>query len=84
MNKDMDTDMKTESEAANAKRLQQLEEMLAHLTRITDDLSEVIARQDGEIIRLTQRVDMLMRTAAEQQLDGGGTVPLADQRPPHW
>lgn len=65
-------------------RMSKLEESLAHLTRLTDDLSEVIARQDQEIIRLNRRVEMLMRQAAERESDSGGTIPLADQRPPHW
>ncbi|WP_207099579.1 SlyX family protein [Paracoccus shandongensis] len=65
-------------------RFQQLEETLAHLTRVTDELHEVIARQDGEIALLTRRVEMLMRFAAEQQADAEGQIPLADQRPPHW
>ncbi|RNF35734.1 SlyX family protein [Paracoccus methylarcula] len=65
-------------------RIEHLEEALAHLTRLTDDLSEVIARQDTEIARLTRRVEMLMRAEAEREADTGGTAPLADQRPPHW
>lgn len=65
-------------------RIEHLEEALAHLTRMTDDLSEVIARQDAEITRLTRRVEMLMRTEAQREADSGSTVPLADQRPPHW
>ena len=65
-------------------RLTQLEETTAHLTRVVEDLSEVIARQDGEIALLRHRLQMLMERAAEQELDAGGTVPLADQKPPHW
>ncbi|SIS98702.1 SlyX family protein [Paracoccus saliphilus] len=65
-------------------RIEHLEEALAHLTRLTDDLSDVIARQDTEIARLTRRVEMLMRAEAEREAEAGGTVPLADQRPPHW
>ena len=65
-------------------RIRQLEETLAHLTRVTEDLHEVIARQDTEIATLTRRVEMLMRFAAEQQAGADGTIPLADQRPPHW
>ncbi len=61
-----------------------LEEQVAHLTRIVDELSEVMARQDTEITRLTRRVEMLMSREAERELGEGGTVPLADQRPPHW
>ncbi|MDB6180601.1 SlyX family protein [Paracoccus fistulariae] len=66
-------------------QIRQLQETVAHLTRLTEELNEVIARQDGEIARLTRRVDMLWRHAAEQQADAeSGAIPLADQRPPHW
>lgn len=67
-----------------AARIDRLEETLAHLIRVTEDLSEVIARQDGEIARLSRRQDLLMRAAAERESEAGGTIPLADQRPPHW
>ncbi|WP_394355460.1 hypothetical protein [Meridianimarinicoccus sp. MJW13] len=33
---------------------------------------------------LTRRVAMLMQREAERESDLGGTVPLADQKPPHW
>ncbi|MGR3198580.1 MAG: SlyX family protein [Paracoccus sp. (in: a-proteobacteria)] len=65
-------------------RLHQMEEALAHLARLTDDLSEVIARQDRDIARLTHRLDLLMQAEAERQADQTGTIPLADQRPPHY
>ncbi|MEJ6392494.1 SlyX family protein [Gymnodinialimonas sp. 2305UL16-5] len=61
-----------------------LEEQVAHLTRTVDDLSEVVARQDTEIARLTRRVTMLMQREAEREVDGSGGIPLADQKPPHW
>ncbi|MEL6644383.1 MAG: SlyX family protein [Pseudomonadota bacterium] len=61
-----------------------LEEQIAHLTRTVDELSDIVARQSGEIDRLTHRVRMLMEREAERELDAGGTVPLADQKPPHW
>lgn len=72
MDKDMD------------RRIARLEEALAHQTRATDELSEVIARQDAEIASLSRRVALLLRRAAQTELDQGGTIPLADQRPPHW
>ncbi|MCG6111026.1 MAG: SlyX family protein [Paracoccus sp.] len=65
-------------------RLHQLEEALAHLTRLTEDLSEVIARQDRDLSRLTARVDRLTQAEAERQADAPGSIALADQRPPHW
>lgn len=61
-----------------------LEERIAHLTRAVEDLSDVVARQAGEIEVLERRVRMLMARAAEAELDAGGTVALGDQRPPHW
>lgn len=67
-----------------AARVERLEEALAHLTRVTEELSEVIARQDTDLGRVTRRLEMLMQSAAERELDAGGTIPLADQRPPHW
>ena len=62
----------------------ELEEQIAHLVRTVEDLSEVVARQDAEIATLTRRVEMLMMREAEREVDGGGTVPVADVKPPHW
>ncbi|WP_376871329.1 SlyX family protein [Albirhodobacter sp. R86504] len=63
---------------------QEIEEQIAHLTRTVDDLSDVIARQEREIARLARRVGLLLEREAEREADGAGTIPLADQRPPHW
>jgi SlyX protein len=70
-------------EAAMARETQ-LEERIAYLERVAEDLSEVVARQDTEIARLARRVEMLMQREAEREVDAGGTVALADQQPPHW
>lgn len=61
-----------------------LEEQIAHLTRAVDDLSETVARQEGEIATLTRRVAMLMHREAERQSDEGGSVSFGDERPPHY
>ncbi|SCX99850.1 SlyX family protein [Paracoccus tibetensis] len=65
-------------------RLTALEETLAHQARMIDDLSEIVARQGAELDRLARRLGMLMEAEAQRQLDTGGTIPLADQRPPHY
>ncbi|WP_413868823.1 SlyX family protein [Albidovulum sp.] len=65
-------------------RLERAEEELAHLRRAVDDLSDVVARQTREIEALTRRVAILVERAAEAEAAAGGTVPLADQKPPHW
>jgi len=64
--------------------MQDIEEKLAHLERVVDDLSGVVARQQDEIDRLTRRVEMLMQREAERDTAGGDSVILTDQRPPHW
>jgi len=64
--------------------MQDLEERIAHLTRQVEDLSDVVARQADEITTLQRRVLRLMERAATAEASGGASVPLADQRPPHW
>jgi SlyX protein len=61
-----------------------LEETVAHLSRIVEDLSEIVARQEREIDLLKRRVGLLLEREASREADAGGTIPLADQRPPHW
>lgn len=64
-------------------KLQALEERIAHLQRTVEDLSDVVTRQATEIRALSRRVGLLMEREAEREAEGG-TIPLADQRPPHW
>ena len=61
-----------------------LEEQIAHLTKTEEELSDIVARQEIELEQATRRLAMLMEREAARELDAGGTVPLADQRPPHW
>ena len=64
--------------------MEKLEEQIAHLTRTVEDLSEIIARQEGEITTLNRRVHMLMQREGERDMAGGGGVVIGDERPPHY
>lgn len=64
--------------------MQDLEEHIAHLTRIIDDLNDVVTAQAKKIDKLESRVDMLMRREAERDSQGSGGVFLGDERPPHY
>jgi SlyX protein len=64
--------------------MEQLEEKIAHLTRTVDDLSDIVATQADDIDRLKRQVELLMQREATRDYDQGGSVPLADQRPPHY
>ncbi|MFN2305716.1 MAG: SlyX family protein [Paracoccaceae bacterium] len=61
-----------------------LEEKIAHLTRTVDDLSDIVARQETALAVAQRRIAMLMEREATRDLDSGGSVPMSDQKPPHW
>ena len=61
-----------------------LEERIAHLERVVEDLSDIVARQDGEIARLTRKADILIAREAERDAAGTGGVIIGDERPPHY
>jgi SlyX protein len=62
----------------------EIEERLAHLERLADDLNEVVAKQAREIDRLTARVAMLMEREAMREAEGSGGVIVGDEKPPHY
>jgi SlyX protein len=59
-----------------------VEERVAHLTRMVEDLSDVVAAQAREIDRLSRLTGLLAEREAEREAIGAG--PAADQKPPHW
>ncbi len=61
-----------------------LEEKIAHLTRMTEELSDIVAKQQLELEQVKGRLALLMQREAERELDQGGSIPLSDQQPPHW
>jgi len=63
-------------------RLMVLETALAHITKVNDELSDIVADQAKRIEALERRVVILMQREAERESDGVEYV--ADQRPPHW
>jgi SlyX protein len=63
-------------------RIESLEERIAHLIRMVEDLSDVVARQAAEIDRLTRLTGLLAEREAERE--AAGDSPAANVRPPHW
>ncbi len=64
------------------RRLVDLETALAHITKVNDELSDIVADQANRIQVLERRVGVLMQREAERESEGLEYV--ADQRPPHW
>jgi len=64
--------------------IEHLQERVAHLLKVTDELSDVVARQETEIALLTRRVHMLMEREGEREAAGTGGIVIGDERPPHY
>jgi SlyX protein len=62
----------------------EIEEKLAHLIRMMDDLSDVVAKQQTAIDRMEKRVQMLMERAATQEADQGNYIYTGPEKPPHY
>lgn len=65
-------------------RMNALEERVAHLMRAVEDLSDVVARQSKDLDRLLRLTQLLAEREAGRETEGAGSIPLADQKPPHW
>ncbi|MBO0345843.1 SlyX family protein [Roseibium limicola] len=63
-------------------RIEKLEIDLAHAVRIIDELNEVVAEQDKQILRLTRKMN-LMTDQVEELIDG--SMPGHQvEKPPHY
>ena len=61
-----------------------MEERLAHLERLAEELNDVVAAQNTEIATLKQQVALLIEREAQREAAEGGGVILGDERPPHY
>lgn len=71
-------------EARMTPRQQQAEERIAHLERMSEELSDEVARQGRQLAQLERQMTQLIRRETDRAADEGTSVTLADQRPPHW
>ncbi|MAD94374.1 MAG: SlyX protein [Rhodobacteraceae bacterium] len=66
-----------------ADEITSIEERLAHTIRMAEDLSEVVAEQAKQIIRLEKQMKAVIEMA-RNTAQAEGTVTFGDQLPPHW
>jgi len=59
-----------------------LEERVAHLQRMVEDISDVVARQAREVDRLTRLTGLLLEREAEREY--ALISHAANQKPPQW
>ncbi|MCH2163540.1 MAG: SlyX family protein [Marinovum sp.] len=60
------------------------QERMAHLERLCDDLSDIVAKQADQITRLERQVLALIDRERDRAEAGGGGVIIGDERPPHY
>ncbi len=65
-------------------RLTRAEEQLAQLAQSFEELSDIVTAQQAAIDRLERRLALALEREAEREWQEGGTVPLGDERPPHY
>lgn len=64
-------------------QLAAIEEKLAHLERAVNELSDVVARQQKELDRATDRHQRLMDKLSAMESDWGPSA-TAEEKPPHY
>jgi len=65
-------------------RITELEIQLAHVTRMAEELSAVVADQANRLERAEKRIHMLMQRAAEAESASLSSIAIGDKPPPHW
>ena len=67
----------------NDEMLEQIQTKIAFLERANNDLSDVVFRQQTEILALGQRLERLLERLEGAQSDEGRRT-ADDERPPHY
>ena len=75
--------MSVDTEPSLEGRLERLESRMAHFERVSDDLSDVVARQAAAIDQLQRRVAALTDRVLDLQ-DGQQRAPSDEKPPPHY
>ena len=61
-----------------------IEEYVAHLQLMVDDLNDVVTGQNKEISNLKQKIEFLLSRETEREYTDQNSVIISDNKPPHW
>ena len=64
--------------------LDEIEEKLSHIMKSLDELSDIVAKHETTISLSASRIEKLMSTLAEKELESGGAAYFQDDKPPHY
>lgn len=71
---------------SNRERITDLEVRLAHLSRLVEQLNDVVATQNQQSLQQSRKLDRLLaeiRELKRKQADSE-SVPADDEKPPHY
>ena len=65
-------------------RIIELEIKLSEVTKLSEELSDIIAKQANRLDIAERRIQLLMERAAQDKANSSSGITINDNPPPHW
>jgi len=65
-------------------RIIELEIKLSEVTKLSEELSDIIAKQANRLDIAERRIQLLMERAAQDEANSSSGITINDNLPPHW
>ena len=65
-------------------RIIELEIKLSEATKLSEELSDVVAKQASRLDIAERRIQLLMERAAQDEANSSNGITINDNLPPHW
>ena len=66
------------------KRIIELEIKLSEATKLSEELSDIVANQANRLDIAERRIQLLMERAAQDEANSSNGITINDNLPPHW
>ena len=65
-------------------RIIELEIKLSEATKLSEELSDIVAKQANRLDIAERRIQLLMERAAQDEANSSNGITISDNLPPHW
>jgi len=65
-------------------RIIELEIKLSEVTKLSEELSDIVAEQANRLDIAERRIQLLMERAAQDEANSSNGITINDNLPPHW
>jgi SlyX protein len=65
-------------------RIIELEIKLSEATKLSEELSDIVAEQANRLDIAERRIQLLMERAAQDEANSSSGITINDNLPPHW